>query len=116
MINAGKYNQKISIYKTVQGKDAEGFPQNTEELVKEPWAEVKNTSGYTLIASGSDFEKALTRFTIRYSPTVLNAYNDADTDRKLVITHGGKRYTVEYMRDIDDKHVEIEIQGKAVTK
>ena len=51
MINAGKYNKQISIYKTVQGKDADGFPQNTEELVLSPWAEVKNTSGYTLIAS-----------------------------------------------------------------
>ena len=31
MINAGKYNKQIRIYKTVQGKDADGFPQNTEE-------------------------------------------------------------------------------------
>lgn len=116
MINAGKYNKQISIYKTVQGKDADGFPQNTEALVLSPWAEVKNTSGYTLIASGSDFESATTRFVFRYSQKVLDAYNNADTDRKLTVEYNGRKYSVEYMRDIDDRHEETEVQGKAVTK
>ena len=103
------------------GKSIAGFsftPLGTSESGERPspWAEVKNTSGYTLIASGSDFESATTRFVFRYSQKVLDAYNNADTDRKLTVAYNGRKYSVEYMRDIDDRHEEVEIQGKAVTK
>lgn len=116
MINAGKYNRQIGIYKTVQGKTADGFPDNTEELILKPWAEVKNTSGYTMLASGSDFESATTRFVFRFSKKVLDEYNSATTDRKLTVRYNGRVFSVEYLRDIDDRHEEIEIQGRAATK
>ena len=47
---------------------------------------------------------------------MLDAYNNADTDRKLTVAYNGRKYSVEYMRDIDDRYEEIEAQGKAVTK
>ena len=106
--NAGKFNHKIKIIRETLGKDKDGF--NTvlsSETILEPWAEIKTTKGFTLIANGSDFEKALTRFTIRYPITPI--------DRDMIILYGGKRYTIQYLNNVDEAHVLLEIQAKEVT-
>lgn len=107
MINAGKYNHKIEIYQVTIAEDTEGFRTKTESLVLSPWASVKTTSGYTLLTSNTDFEKALTNFTIRYSSTVT---------RDMLVKYNGKTYTIEYLNNIDEKGVELEMQCKEVTK
>lgn len=117
MLNAGKYDRKITIYKIVEATDAQGFrtPQRVEVL--QPYAAVKTTKGFTLIANNSDFEKALTRFTIRYSETVVNAYYDAvDSNRDLLIDFKNKTYKVVYLNNIDEANVELEIQTKEILK
>ncbi len=106
MINAGKYNKKIEIYSITHGKDAKGFPADIETKVLTTYAEVKTTRGYTIIRNDSDFEKAYTRFTIRYPQTPIN--------RKMIIKFGGKDYTIEYLNNIDEEFVELEIQAKEV--
>ena len=88
MIDAGKYKHKIQIVEITQGKDADGFPATQEVVILSPYASVKTTKGFTLIANNSDFEKALTNFTIRYSQTVVERY-DA-TNRNLIIKFNGK--------------------------
>lgn len=116
-INAGKYNHKINIYEMVSGKDSAGFPVDTERLVLSPYASVKTTRGFTLIANDSDFEKAYTNFTIRYSKKVVEAYfNSAESNRKLEVAFKNKRYTVEYLNNIDEKDVDLELQCKVVLK
>ena len=107
MINAGKYNYKIQIVKIIETKDADGFPTETEQLVLEPWAKVKTTRGFTLIANNSDFEKAFTNFTIRYPVTEI--------DRDMIIQFKGKTYEIQYLNNIDELFVELEIQAKEVT-
>ena len=47
---------------------------------------------------------------------MLDEYNSATTDRKLTVRYNGRVFAVEYLRDIDDMHEEIEIQGRAATK
>lgn len=117
MLNAGKYNRKITVYKIVLGKDAQGFQTKTQSIVLQPYASVKTTRGFTLIANNSDFEKAYTNFTIRYSETVLNAYYNADdSNRDLYIDFNGKTYKVEYINNVDELNVEIEMQAKEVMK
>ena len=74
MINAGKYNRQIIIYQVIETEDSQGFPIQTEVVILRPYANVKTTRGFTLIANNSDFEKAYTNFTIRYSQTVIDAY------------------------------------------
>lgn len=113
-MNAGKYNKKIEIVEITQGKDADGFHTETETVLLRPYASVKTTKGFTLIASGSDFEKALTNFTIRYSDTVCRRYTA--NNRNLRIKYNGKIYTIEYLNNVDEANVEIEMQCKAVTK
>lgn len=107
MINAGKYNRKIEIYQTQIVKDAEGFQTVTETLVLSPYANVKTTKGMTLIKNDSDFEKAFTNFTIRYPKTAIN--------RDMIVHFRGKRYTIEYLNNVDEANVELEIQCKEVT-
>lgn len=107
MINAGKYNKKIEIYSTTEVTDAQGFQTTSETLVLRTYAAVKTTKGFTLIAANSDFEKAYTNFTIRYPRTEIN--------RDMIIKYMGKTYTIEYLNNVDEANVELEIQAKEVT-
>ena len=117
MINAGKYDKKITIYQVVVAEDSQGFPIETNEVVLQPYANVKTTRGFTLIANNSDFEKALTNFTIRYSQTVEDAYyNSNNSNRDLLVKFRNKSYKVLYLNNIDEANVEIEMQCKEVMK
>ncbi len=107
MINAGKYNKKIVIFRNVSTVDADGFPVNEQETVLETWANVKTTKGYTLLANNSDFEKAFTNFTIRFPLTEIT--------RKMFIRFNGKEYSIEYLNNINEENTELEIQAKEVT-
>ena len=108
MINAGDYNKKIIIYEMVQTKDPDGFMVDTEKEVLITYAKVKTTKGYTLIANNSDFEKAFTNFTIRYPRT--------DITRKMLLKYNKKDYTIEYLNNVDEANVELEIQAKVIEK
>ena len=105
--NAGKYNKKILIYSETQTKDAQGFPVVTETEVLTTWANVKTTRGMTIIVNNSDFEKAYTNFTIRFPAVTIT--------REMFIRFGGKDYMIEYVNDINEDHVELELQAREVT-
>lgn len=106
MINAGKYRFKIQIIREYSEKDADGFNQQTPEIILKTWAQVNTTKGMTLIANGTDFEKAFTRFLIRYPVTPIN--------RKMFVLFRGNKYSIEYINDIDERHIELELQCKEV--
>lgn len=107
MINAGKYNKKIKIYQTEVVEDEQGFQSIQKTLVLSPYANVKTTKGFTLIINNSDFEKALTNFTIRFPHTEIN--------RDMIIEFRGKTYTIQYLNNVNEANVELEIQAKEVT-
>lgn len=107
MINAGKYNHKIEIVKITKTKDADGFHNETPTHVLTAWANVKTTRGFTLIINNSDFEKAYTNFTIRYPITTI--------DRDMIILFKGKKYEIQYLNNINEANVELEIQAKEIT-
>ena len=106
-INAGEYNKRISIYSTTIVKDACGFESEVKTLVLQPYAKVKTTRGFTLIRNSTDFEKAYTNFTIRYPHTTIN--------RDMKIEFNGKIYSIEYLNNVDEMNVELEMQCKEVT-
>lgn len=117
MINAGKYKYKISIYQVEETKDSAGFPTVSETLILEPYANVKTTRGFTLIKNDSNFEKAFTNFTVRYSQTLENAYYNAlNSNRDMIIIFRNKRYKIEYFNNIDEACVELELQSKEILK
>lgn len=107
MINAGKYNHKIEIVKITKTKDADGFPKDTPTHVLTTWAHIKTTRGFTLIVNNSDFEKAYTNFTIRKPITEIN--------RDMIILFNGKRYEIQYINNIDEANIELELQAKEIT-
>lgn len=107
MINAGKYNKRIEIHKINNVIDSEGFSTPTDTVVLNPYASIKTTRGMTIIRNNSDFEKAYTNFTIRY-PNI-------EITRDMTIVYHGKRYTIEYLNNVDEKSIELEIQAKEVT-
>ena len=108
MINAGEYNKKISIYTETQREDNAGFLIREKSIVLTAWAKVKTTRGFTLLKNNTDFEQALTNFTIRYPKREIS--------RDMLIEFNGKAYTIEYLNNIDEANVELEIQAKAVVK
>lgn len=108
MINAGKYNRRIKIVKYINGKDSAGFPTKPQPvIVLEPWASIKTTRGFTLIVNNTDFDKAFTNFTIRYPVTQIT--------RDMLILYGGKTYEIQYLNNVNEEFVELEIQAKEVT-
>lgn len=108
MINAGNYNKKISIYKIVVSEDNAGFKIKSESIVLNTYAKVKTTKGFTLIANNTDFEKAYTNFTIRYPKKNIT--------RDMLIKYNGKVYSIEYLNNVDELNIELEIQAKVVEK
>ena len=108
MLNPGNYSKKISIYKVGIKDDSAGFKNLEDTIVLTTWAKIKTTKGFTLIASNSDFEKAYTNFIIRYPKIEIT--------RDMVILFNNKRYTIEYLNNIDEENIELEIQAKEVTK
>lgn len=108
MINPGEYNKRIKIYRITEEEDNEGFKERIETVVLSPFARVKTTKGFTLIANNTDFEKAYTNFTIRFPKVNIT--------RDMLIRYNGKDYTIEYLNNIDEANVELEIQAKEVTK
>ena len=106
MINAGKYDHRIKVVRVVKDYDRDGFPVEREETVLEPWASVRTTSGYTLIKSGTSFEAATTNFTIRYPVTAI--------DRDMRVKFNGKTYTIQYLNNVNEANIELEIQAKLV--
>ena len=108
MINAGSFDKRIRIVREVKTTDKDGFPVSSRETVLEPYARVKTTRGWTLIASGSDFEAATTNFTIRYPGSV-------SIDRDMLIEYGGKTYTIQYLNNVNEADSMLEIQAKEVT-
>lgn len=107
MINAGKYNKQITIYSTQVVEDEDGFQTTINNIILQPYASVKTTKGFTLIANGTDFEKAFTNFTIRY-PVI-------EITRDMLISFRGKTYTIQYLNNVNEENVELEIQAKEVT-
>lgn len=105
--DAGAFKYKIQIINRVRGKDAAGFPVYTDTIVLEPYANVKTTKGFTLIVNNSDFEKALTNFTIRYPITPIT--------RDMIILFRGKTYEILYLNNIDEANTLLEIQAKEIT-
>ena len=107
MINAGKYNKKITIW-TRRIEKENGYQQIVlGQLLATVFASVKTTRGMTLIAAGSDFEKAYTNFTIRFPKIAIT--------RDLLIRYNYKNYTIEYINNINEEGVELELQCKEIT-
>ena len=108
MINAGDYKHRISIYQEVETEDGAGFKVKSKSIILSARAKIKTTRGFTLLKDNTDFEQAHTNFTIRFPKKEIT--------RDMLLEYKGKTYTIEYLNNIDELNVELEIQAKAVVK
>ena len=106
MLNAGKYNKRIEICKTETVENENGFQTEQKTRVLSPYASVKTTRGMTMIKNGKKKKKAYTNFTIRYPKAEIN--------RDMVIEFHGKEYSIEYLNNVNEDNVELELQCKEV--
>lgn len=109
MLNPGKFNKKIQIIDPEPiDRDADGFPVESCTVILNTFAQVKTTSGMTLIKNDTDFDKAYVRFNIRYPKEQIK--------RGMLISYGGNIYRIEYVNNIDEESTELEIQTVRVVK
>jgi len=108
VLNAGKYKHNIQIISETETINKNGFPETTPNVVWSGKASVKTTRGFTLITANSDFEKAYTNFTIRYPKVTI-------ITREMFILYKGIKYSIEYLNNINEANIELEIQAKEVT-
>lgn len=108
MINAGDFNKRISIVRRTYTEDGDGFRVVSETEVCKAWAKINTTKGYTLVASGSNFENATTRMLIRHPNTEIN--------RKDIVLYRGKEWNIRYLNNIDQADKFVELQVEEVTQ
>lgn len=106
MINAGDFNRRITIIRRTKTTDADGFDTFSEVEVCKAWAKINTTKGFTLIASGSNFEDAVTRMLIRQT--------SVDIDRKDIVRFKGKDWRIKYLNNIDEAGKFTELQVEVV--
>ena len=98
-IDAGELNERIEILRQTQVADADGYQQNTFEVVRSPWAKVTATSGHELIKAGAELQEAKVRFLIRQSRTEIS--------RAMSVRWRGSIYPIEFTNEYDREYVEI---------
>lgn len=106
MINAGQYRHRITIYRVDIVTDAQGFQHKERTVVLRPWVAVRTIRGFTLIINNSDFEKAYTNFVMRYPKTEIT--------RDMLVDFHNRTYRIDYVNNVDEKGVELELQCKEV--
>ena len=92
----------------IETDDSSGFKNKIETTILSTWANIKTTKGFTLVINNSDFEKSYTNFTIRY-PKV-------EVKRDMYIKYKNRIYRIDYLNNLDEAGIELEIQAIEVTK
>lgn len=110
MINAGDYKHKIKIVELVkdEANSKGGFVVKKENaIIEKVRAKILQASGYTIFKQNSDFKEAHINFTIRYNSMPKRGH---------YIVFNGEYYRIDYVRDIENKHIELEMQAILVNK
>lgn len=108
MIYAGKFKEKIKIYKIKTLRESDGFMEPEREEVLSTYAEKKQARGFTLLMNNTDLLKTYTNFIIRFPKTKI--------DRKMQVEHKGRFYSIEYLNNVNEADEILEMQCKAVEK
>lgn len=108
MIYAGKFKEKIKIYKIETFREPDGFMRQEKKEVLATYAEKKQARGFTLLMNNTDLLKAYTNFIIRFPKTEI--------DRKMQVEHKGIFYSIEYLNNVNEADEILEMQCKAVEK
>ena len=106
IMNPGNFDKKITLCYKVFFYSNAGFAVEADVPFYDCFANIKTLKGITLIKNGSDFEKALINFTIRFPKVTFTTKN--------AIFYKGKIYSIEYLNNVDGENLLLEIQAKEV--
>ena len=102
MMNPGKLNKKIEIYKNKKIRNEYGELTDEKELVISCYASVRNKSGTEQFQANTPFEKVVTSFLIRYPKT-----KEIDTTMQIVLK--GNNYNITYVDNYNFSNKWLEI-------
>lgn len=106
-INPGDLDKKIQIIEKVNVPGTSGFPiSSTEQIIRQPWAAFKRTTGKEKIQSGTEMSSTEARFIIRASSTEITT--------KMIIRYDGNDYEIKYINEYNDSKEYIEIWTELV--
>ena len=105
MINPGRLNQRIKIFKTA-GHDDYGEPLDTKVQVHDCWSSVRNKSGKEQFEASAPYAKTITSFLIRYTKKAI--------DTTMEIDFKGEEYNIIYVDNYNFSNEWIEITAELV--
>lgn len=106
-VSAGKLNKRVEILRVSTLRDKNGYPTETETVIRRPWAQFSRTSGTEALKSGADLGEIKARFLLRASRTEIS--------RKDRVRYRGQVYEVEYVNDYGDGGEYVELMTKLIT-
>ena len=106
MINPGRLNKKIKIYKQADSHDDYGEPVNEKKLVHGCWASVRNKSGKEQFETVTPYAKTITSFLIRYTKKNI--------DTTMTIEFQDSTYNIIYVDNYNFSNEWIEITAERV--
>lgn len=108
-VDAGKLDKKVQFLAHVKKLNASGeVIAETDEVVRECWAQYSQTSGTEIVKANADFGEAKVRFLVRHHPRVL--------DRRLTLRYDGRDYEIEYLNTYGDRGQYVEVWCTRKTK
>jgi hypothetical protein len=112
MGDPSKYTREIEIFTVEIEKGKAGNKKYTPNFFEKCWANIKTTKAHTLFMKNSNYEKAYTRFLVPYFKELMDAYYEGteNSNRAMWIKFEDYNYVVQYLHDVDNMHIEIEIE------
>lgn len=99
-INPGKLDKRIEIIEKIRKRGKNGFQENSEKVIRKPWASFRRTTGKEKLEAGKEMDVVEVRFVIRAS-------TDLTTD--MAIRYDGNLYDIKFINNYNDSNEYIEI-------
>lgn len=97
-MQAGQLDQRIGIWKRVQGQDETGQPIDTWELVRMVWGDVKFLSGIETVKSGIPVSEVKASVRIRRAPGI---------DAAMIARIEGEDYDIEAVLPASRTYIDL---------
>ena len=99
-VDTSRLNQKLQIVRVQVTRDADGYEQRTETVIRSPWGQFSQPSGTEILRSGAEFAEVKGRFLIRWTATEISRrdlvrYQGQDWEIEYINPYGGSREFVE---------------------
>jgi head-tail adaptor len=99
----GQMDRKVKVYKKSHANDEMGVPVETLDLVCEPWAQMRDTSGHQVV-EGAPMSVVDRSYVIRRYPEI------AKNGRLMVVRDADVDYEVHSLKEIGRSHIELLVQ------